>query len=73
MLSYRAAIDLSPQTLNYVAGMIRRHRKAIGSVWWRLNPGQQALWSWAKVSLGLLPNAFSRQPGSVWTIMSGAG
>ncbi|MEU6720591.1 transposase family protein, partial [Nonomuraea sp. NPDC046802] len=43
MLFYRAAVDLSPQTLNYVAGMIRRHRKAIGSLWRRLNPGQQAL------------------------------
>jgi len=26
-----------------VAGIIRRHRKAIGSRWRRLNPGQQAL------------------------------
>ncbi|WP_431919695.1 helix-turn-helix domain-containing protein [Nonomuraea jabiensis] len=43
MLFYRAAVDLSHQTLNYVAGMIRRHRKTIGSIWRRLNPGQQAL------------------------------
>jgi hypothetical protein len=34
---------LSPQTLNYVTGMIRRHRKAIGPIWRRLNPGRQAL------------------------------
>ncbi|WP_214107830.1 transposase family protein [Acrocarpospora catenulata] len=43
MLFYRAAVDLSRSTLNYVAGLIRRRRKAIGSVWRRLNPGQQAL------------------------------
>ncbi|MBE1586695.1 hypothetical protein H4W80_004953 [Nonomuraea angiospora] len=42
MLFYRAAVDLSPRTLNYAAGVIRRHRKAIGSVWGLLNPGQQA-------------------------------
>ncbi|GAA3831997.1 hypothetical protein GCM10022226_61440 [Sphaerisporangium flaviroseum] len=43
MLFYRAAVDVSRSTLNYVAGLIRRHRKAIGSPWRRLNPGQQAL------------------------------
>ncbi|MFI6504409.1 transposase family protein [Nonomuraea typhae] len=43
MLFYRAAVDLLRSTLNYVAGIIRRHRKAIGSVRRRLNPGQQAL------------------------------
>ena len=43
MLFYRAAVDLSRSTLNYVAGVIRRHRKAIGSPWRLLNPGQQAL------------------------------
>ncbi|MFD9946809.1 transposase family protein [Nonomuraea sp. NPDC059023] len=43
MLFYRAAVDLSRSTLNYVAGIIRRHRKAMGSRWRRLNPGQQAL------------------------------
>jgi hypothetical protein len=34
---------MSSQTLNYVAGVIRRHRKSMRSVWRRLNPGQQAL------------------------------
>jgi hypothetical protein len=34
---------LSRKTLNYAAGIIRRHRKAIGSRWRKLNPGQQAL------------------------------
>jgi hypothetical protein len=43
MLFYRAAVDLSRSTLNYVAGVIRRHRKAIGSAWRLLNPGQEAL------------------------------
>ncbi len=43
MLFYRAAVDVSRSTLNYVAGIIRRHRKAIGSLWRQLNPGQQAL------------------------------
>ncbi|MFD0883363.1 transposase family protein [Streptosporangium algeriense] len=43
MLFYRAAVDLSRSTLNYVAGLIRRRRKAIGSTWRLLNPGQQAL------------------------------
>lgn len=42
MLFYRAAVDLSRSTLNYLAGVIRRHRKAIGSDWRLLNPGQQA-------------------------------
>jgi hypothetical protein len=43
MLFYRAALPLSRKTLNYTAGIIRRHMKAIGSRWRKLNPGQQAL------------------------------
>jgi len=43
MLFYRAALPLSSRTLNYAAGIIRRHRKAIGSRWRKLNPGRQAL------------------------------
>ena len=43
MLFYRAALPLSPGTLTYVSGIIRRHRKSIGSRWRRLNPGKQAL------------------------------
>ena len=42
MLFYRAALSLSHRTLTYLAGVIRRHRAKIGSVW-RRNPGQQAL------------------------------
>ena len=43
MLFYRAALPLSSQILAYVAGVIRRHRAAIGSCWRKLNPGRQAL------------------------------
>jgi len=43
MLFYRAALPLSSKTLNYVAGIIRRHRASIGSLWRKLGPGQQAL------------------------------
>jgi hypothetical protein len=42
MLFYRAALPLSSKTLNYVAGIIRRHRASIGSLWRKLGPGQQA-------------------------------
>jgi hypothetical protein len=43
MLFYRAALPLSRSTLTYLAGVIRRHRKKIGSVRRLLNPGRQAL------------------------------
>jgi hypothetical protein len=43
MLFYRAALPLSSRTLTFAAGIIRRHRAAIGSGWRKLNPGQQAL------------------------------
>ena len=43
MLFYRAALPLSRKTLTFVAGIIRRHRASIGSLWRKLNPGQQAL------------------------------
>ena len=43
MLFYRAALPLSSKALNYAAGIIRRHRASIGSLWRKLNPGQQAL------------------------------
>jgi hypothetical protein len=39
----RAALPLSRKTLTFVAGVIRRHRAAIGSLWRKLNAGQQAL------------------------------
>ncbi|WP_433249612.1 helix-turn-helix domain-containing protein [Actinomadura nitritigenes] len=43
MLFYRAAVDLPRPTLNYVAGIVRRHRRTIRPRWRLLNPGQQAL------------------------------
>jgi len=43
VLFYRAALPLSRKTLNYAAGIIRRHLRAIGSRWRKLNPGQEAL------------------------------
>jgi len=43
VLFYPAALPLSSRTLNYVSGIIRGHRKQIGSSWRALNPGQQAL------------------------------
>jgi hypothetical protein len=43
VLFYRAALPLSSKTLNYVAGIIRRHLTSIGSRWRKLNPGQEAL------------------------------
>jgi hypothetical protein len=43
MLFCPAALPLSRQTLDYTAGIIRRHRKQIGSPWRKLNPGRQAL------------------------------
>jgi hypothetical protein len=42
MLLYRAALPLSRPTLDYVAGVIRRHRRKTGSCWRKLSPGQQA-------------------------------
>src|SRR5919108_6583189 len=43
LLFYRAALPLSSRTLTFTAGLIRRHRKSIGSCWRKLKPGQQAL------------------------------
>jgi Helix-turn-helix of DDE superfamily endonuclease/DDE superfamily endonuclease len=43
MLFYPAGLPLSRQTLTYTAGIIRRHRKQIGSPWRKLNPAGQAL------------------------------
>jgi hypothetical protein len=42
MLFCRASLPPSRQTLNFAAGMIRRHRIWIGSLRRKLNPGQQA-------------------------------
>ena len=38
-----STVPLSSKTLNYAAGIVHRHRASIGSLWRKLNPGQQAL------------------------------
>src|SRR5512140_1082552 len=38
-----AALPLSRPALTYVGGVIRRHRRQIGSSWRKLSPGQQAV------------------------------
>jgi len=43
MLFYPAVLPLSSKTLNYTAGVIRRHRRAVGSPWRQLNCDRQAL------------------------------
>jgi hypothetical protein len=43
MLLYRASLPLSRQTLAYATGVVRRHRRAIGSKGRSLSPGMQAL------------------------------
>jgi CDGSH-type Zn-finger protein len=52
MLFYRAALPLSSQTLAYTAGVIRRHRRQIGSPWRKLSAGQQALLALAHLRKG---------------------
>ena len=52
MLFYRAVLPLSHATLVYVADVIRRHRRQIGSCWRKLNPGQQALLALADLRNG---------------------
>ena len=43
MLFYSAVLPLSRQTLDYTAGIIRRHCRLIGSPWRKLNASQQAM------------------------------
>ncbi|MEG8184641.1 transposase family protein [Nocardia terpenica] len=45
----RSALSLSRQTLGFVAGLIRRHRRAIGSAWRKLDPHRQALLTLARL------------------------
>ena len=52
MLFYPAALPLSRQTLTYTAGIIRRHRRQIGSPWRKLPPGRQALLALAYLRKG---------------------
>lgn len=43
MRFYRAPLPLPGTTLDYLAGVVRRHCRKIGSCWRKLNPGKQAL------------------------------
>lgn len=43
MLSYPASLPLPREYVTCLAGLIWRHRQAIGSVWRKLKPGKQAL------------------------------
>jgi hypothetical protein len=43
VLFYPAALPLSRQTLDDTAGIIRRHRRRVGSPWRKLSAGRQAL------------------------------
>jgi len=45
MLFYRAALPLSRKTVDFAAGIIRRHRKPAGSRWRKVNPGSRRSWS----------------------------
>jgi hypothetical protein len=52
LLFCRAALPLSSRTLTYTAGVIRRHRRQIGSPWRKLSAGQQALLALAYLRKG---------------------
>ena len=52
MLLYQAALPLSTRTLNFTAGLIRAHRRAIRSRWRAIEPGQQALLTLAYLHQG---------------------
>jgi hypothetical protein len=52
MLFYRASLPLSRSTLNYVTGLVRRHRRSISSKGRALPPGQQALMTLAYLKKG---------------------
>ncbi|MEU9018625.1 transposase family protein [Actinomadura sp. NPDC048394] len=54
MLFYRAALDLSHPTRDFVAGLIRRHRRRIGSRWRSVPEGRQALRSAARKAFVIL-------------------
>ena len=52
MLFYRAALPLSRSTLNYVTGVVRRHRRSINSKGRALTAGKQALMVLAHLKKG---------------------
>lgn len=52
MLSYPSAISLSTRTLNWLAQLIRSHRRSLRSRWRRLDPARQALLALAHLRNG---------------------
>jgi hypothetical protein len=52
MLFYRSSLPLSRQTLQYVTGVVGRHRKQVGSKGRALPPGMQALMTLAYLKNG---------------------
>src|SRR5437764_1082913 len=68
MLFYPAALPLSRQTLDYTAGIIRRHRRQIGSCWRKLNPGRQALLVLAYLRKGETFAELAAGAGPRWAI-----
>jgi hypothetical protein len=70
VLFYPAALPLSTTTRNRVAGLIRTHRKAIGSRWRALDPGTQALLTLAYLHKGErlvdLAAGFGVSPATAW-------
>jgi hypothetical protein len=52
MLLYQAALSLSSRTLNYIAWLIRAHRRNIRSRWRAIDSGQQALLTLAYLHQG---------------------
>ena len=42
-LIYQVKLPMSSHVIDHVAGLIRRHRRAIDSRWRKANPGRQAL------------------------------
>ncbi len=52
MLAYPATIPLSVRTLTHLADLLRAQRRARGTRWRRLNPGQQALMALAHLRNG---------------------
>ena len=76
MLFYRAALPLSRTTLDYLAGVVRRHCRKIGSCCRKLTPAKQALlvlahlrtgrpspaWRPDLASAPRLPGGMSRRP-----------
>lgn len=74
MLSYPAAVDLSSHTLRYVAGLLREHRRLIGSRWRKLSCSRQALLVLAHLRCGdtyaRLATGFGIGVTTVWRYVS---